>query len=124
MNITVNSKSIEVDDQGFLLNSDEWSEDVGLELVKQHEAAGHKKVTETGWMLVKFFREFHDENMRHPHMNELIRMRSKLDGKDFEKEEHDYKTFLYELFPHGPIRMLAKLAGLSQVSIAQEVTGG
>ena len=49
MNITVNDKSIEIDEEGFLVDPRDWSEDVGLELVKQHEAAGHKKVTETGW---------------------------------------------------------------------------
>lgn len=34
-----------------------------------------------------------------------------LEGKDF-KDEKDYRDFLYELFPHGPVRMLCKLAGL------------
>jgi len=124
MNITVKNETIEIDDQGFLINPDDWNEDVGLELVKQHEAAGHRKVTETGWMLVKTFRDFYEEHMYHPRMNELIRLRTKLDGKDFEREEHDFKEFLYELFPYGPIRMLAKLAGLSQTVIAEEVTGG
>ena len=57
MNITVNNETIETDDQGFLKNPEDWTEDVGLELVKQHEAAGHAKVTQTGWMLIKYFRE-------------------------------------------------------------------
>ena len=124
MNITVNNETIETDEQGFLLNPLDWTEDVGLELIKQHEAAGHRKVTETGWMLIKSFRDFYEEHMRHPRMNELIRLRAKLDGKDFEKEEHDFKEFLYELFPHGPIRMMAKLAGLTQTAVAEEGTGG
>ncbi len=124
MSITVKGEVIETDKEGFLLNPDDWTEDVGLELVKQHEAAGHKKVTETGWLLIKSFNDFYVDHMRHPTMNEIIRQRKKQDGKDFEKEEHDYKEFLYELFPHGPIRMLAKMAGLPQSAVAQEVTGG
>ena len=121
MSITVKNQVTETDEQGFLLNPEDWTEDVGLELVKQHEAAGHRKVTETGWMLVKSFRDFYEDHMRHPTMNELIRNREKLDGKDFEKEEHDYKEFLFELFPHGPIPMLAKLAGLPREAVAKEM---
>lgn len=124
MSITVKGEVIETDKEGFLVNPDDWTEDVALELVKQHEAAGHRKVTETGWQLIHYFRDFYEEHMRHPKMNEIMRQREKMDGKDFEKEEHDYKEFLYELFPHGPIRMLSKMAGLPQNAIAQEVAGG
>jgi len=120
MNITVKEEVIETDEEGFLLNPDDWSEDVGLELVKQHEAAGHMKVTETGWMLVKYFRDFYEDHMRHPTMIDLVREHEKLEGKSF-KEEIDYKQNLYKLFPHGPIAMIAKLAGLPQNAVAQEM---
>ena len=120
MNITVNNEAVETDDQGFLKNPDDWTEDVGLELVKQHEAAGHRQVTETGWMLIKYFRDFYEDHMRHPTMIGLIREHEKLEGKSF-KEEIDYKQNLYELFPHGPIPMIAKLAGLSRNAVAQEM---
>ena len=121
MNIKIGHQIIKLDEQGFLLDPEDWTEEVALELIKQHEAAGHKKVTETGWRLIKAFREFYEDHMRHPTMNELIRNRAKLNGKDFEKEEHDYKEFLFELFPHGPIPMLAKLAGLPQEAVAKEM---
>jgi len=120
MSIEVNGKTIETDDEGFLLNRDDWSETVGLELVRQHEAAGHRKVTETGWMLIKYFHDFYEDHMRHPSMNELIREHEKLEGKSF-KEEVDYKQNLYELFPHGPIPMLAKLAGLPHNAVTKEM---
>jgi len=120
MSIEVNGKTIEVDGEGFLLNPDDWSEEVGLELVRQHEAAGHRKVTETGWMLIKYFRDFYEEHMRHPSMNELIREHEKHEGKSF-KEEVDYKQNLYELFPHGPIPMVAKLAGLPHNAVTKEM---
>ena len=120
MNITVNNETIETDEQGFLLNPDDWTEDVGLELVKQHEAAGHKKVTETGWMLIKYFRDFYEDHLRHPTMIDLIREHEKLEGKSFE-EEVDYKQNLYKLFPHGPIPMIAKLAGLPHEAVAKEM---
>ena len=122
MNISVNNKTIETDEQGFLLNPKDWTEGVGLELANQHEAAGHKKVTETGWMLIKYFHNFYENHMRHPTMIDLVREHEKLEGKSF-KEENDYKQNLYELFPHGPIPMIAKLAGLPQNAVAQEMEG-
>ena len=124
MSITVNNRTIKVDREGFLLDPGDWNDDVGLALIKQHEREGHKEVTETGWLLIKSFRDFYDDHMRHPNMNELIREHAKRRGRSFEEEKHDYKEFLYELFPHGPIRMLAKLAGLPRTAIAQEITGG
>jgi len=44
-------------------------------------------------------------------MHKLLAGRAKLESKQFADEE-SYKNFLYELFPHGPVRMLCKLAGL------------
>lgn len=123
MTITVNGKTIETDNEGYLLNPQDWTEEVGLEMVKQHEAEGHRKVNETGWMLIKFAHEFYEDHMRHPNMNELIRQHEKLEHKTF-RQENDYKQNLYDMFPHGPIRMIAKMAGIPRTAIAEEVSGG
>lgn len=111
MSIEVNGKAIETDEEGFLINPDDWDEDVAKVLVQQHEAAGHKQVTEEGWSLIRYFREYYEDHMTHPTMHKILRERAKEEGKDFLSEEK-FKDHLYELFPHGPIRMLCKLAGL------------
>lgn len=111
MSIEVKGRVIETDKEGYLLNPEEWNEDVGEALVKQYEAEGNKPVTETGWELIRYFREYYDDHMVHPTMHKLLRERAHLEGKTFE-DEKSYRDFLYELFPHEPIRTLAKLAGL------------
>ncbi len=111
MSIEVNGKTIATDEEGYLVNPEQWDEEVAEALVKQHEAAGHKKVTETGWELIRYFREYYEQHMTHPTMHKLMKDKAKLEGKHFHDEE-SYKAFLYELFPHGPIQMLCKLAGL------------
>ena len=111
MSIEVNGEIIETDEEGYLLNPDDWTEDVAEALVREHEAQGHKPVTETGWELIRYFRDYYEEHMTHPSMRKLLNERAKLEGKHFE-DEKSYRDFLYELFPHGPIRMLCKLAGL------------
>ena len=111
MSIEVNGKSIATDEEGYLLDPNDWNEDVAAELVRQHEAAGHKPVNETGWGLINYFREYYEDKQTHPSMNELVRNLGKQPGQSF-REAEEYKNFLYQLFPHGPVRMLCKLAGL------------
>ncbi|WP_198266536.1 TusE/DsrC/DsvC family sulfur relay protein [sulfur-oxidizing endosymbiont of Gigantopelta aegis] len=111
MSIEVNGKTIATDEEGFLLNPDDWNEDTMEALIKQHEAAGHKPVNETARGLVEYFREYYEDKMMHPSMHKLILTLGKVKGKHF-RDQEEYKKFLYELFPHGPVIMLSKLAGL------------
>lgn len=111
MSIEVKGKIIETDEEGYLLNPDNWDEDVAEALIRQHEAEGHKKITETGWELIRYFREYYEDHQTHPTMHKLLKDRSRLENKHFE-DEKSYRDFLYDLFPHGPIRKLCKLAGL------------
>lgn len=120
MNIKVNGRDIEVDDEGFLVNPDDWTDEVGRELIKLHEAAGHKKVTEAGWLLIKCVRNYYEDKLHHPSMNQLMRAYEDKSEENYAKES-DFKKRLYELFPHGPIAMLAKLAGLPKNAVAQEL---
>ncbi len=111
MNIEVNGKLIETDTEGYLLNPGDWDEDVMLALIKQHEADGHKPLSDTAIGLVEYARDYYKEHQKHPTMNKLIKeLGERHKGKFSEAEE--YKQFLYGMFPHGPIQKLCKLAGL------------
>ncbi len=119
MNFNVNGTMIETDEEGYLVNPDDWDEDVALALIAQHEADGHKKVTETGWELIRYFREYYEDRMMHPSMHRILVDREKVESKVF-NDEKSYREFLYELFPHGPVNMLCKLAGLPKPSHEME----
>ena len=105
--LEVNGKKIETDEEGYLLNPDDWDENVA-EVMAEREGW---KMTATHWMLVGFFRNFYEDHMRHPTMHELVKKMGKFHGKRFE-EAKKYRDFLYTLFPPGPIQALCKLAGL------------
>ena len=111
MSIEANGKIIETDEEGYLLNLDDWNDEVCEALIKQHEAEGHKPVSETARGLIDYFRDYYQENKVHPTMHKLVLTLGKHKGERFHDQE-SYKNFLYELFPHGPVRMLCKLAGL------------
>jgi len=111
MSIEVNGKIIETDEEGYLLNLDDWNDEVCEALIKQNEAEWHKPVSETARGLIDFFRDYYQENKVHPTMHKLVLTLGKHKGEHFHDQE-PYKHFLYELFPHGPVRILCKLAGL------------
>ena len=119
MKLKVNNTELEIDEEDYLLNPEDWDEDVALALIAKHEADGHKKVTETGWELIRYFREYYEDHMMHPSMHRLLKDREKVESKVF-NDEKSYREFLYELFSHGPINMLCKLAGLPKPSHEME----
>ena len=111
MSIEVNDKTIETDEEGYLLTLGDWDEDVMNALIKQHESDGHKPLSETAVGLVEYFRDYYNEHRKHPTMHILVKeLGMRRTGKFSDAEE--YKSFLYQMFPHGPIQKLSKLAGL------------
>ncbi|MFO7593072.1 MAG: TusE/DsrC/DsvC family sulfur relay protein [Pseudomonadota bacterium] len=111
MSITVNGKTIETDEEGYLLNMNDWDESTMGVLISQHEAEGHKPLNDTAIGLIGYFRDYYEQNHKHPTMHLLLKELGMREGESFDEGEK-YKTFLYEMFPHGPVQKLAKLAGL------------
>ncbi len=111
MALTVNSKTIETDESGYLLDNTLWTEDIAIEIARTNGIT----LDETRWELIQYFRDYYDDHMIHPSMNRLLRERELSKGKHFSDAEK-YRDYLYELFPQppGPIPTLCKLAGLPQ----------
>ena len=101
--IEVNGKVLELDEDGFLQNMDDWNEDVALALAKQEGI----EMTENHWEVVNFLREYYQEYKIAP----MIRILTKALGKKLGKEKGNTK-YLYELYPAGPAKQACKIAGL------------
>lgn len=108
MSIEVGGKTIATDEEGFLVNLSDWSEDVAARLAAKDKL----EMTETHWGLVDATRDFFEENQKHPSTLDLIHMLGKHLKKAPGVERHELDNFLYKLFPHGPDKQLAKIAGL------------
>jgi dissimilatory sulfite reductase related protein len=119
MSIVVNGKTIETDEAGFLKNPEDWNEAVAKILATEHERAGHRPLNETALGLVRFFREYYEDKLIHPTMNDLVNTLGKHPGQSFSDAE-EYKKFLYDMFPHGPVQMLCKLAGLPDPGVENQ----
>jgi len=103
MPIEVNGKSLETDEEGYLANLSEWSEDAATALA---EAEGIDMST-NHWEVVNFLREYYEEYQIAP----AVRVLTKAIGKKLGKDKGNSK-YLYELFPYGPAKQACKIAGL------------
>jgi tRNA 2-thiouridine synthesizing protein E len=107
MAIEVGDKRIETDEQGFLLDFEDWSE----EFVEQTAAQDGLTLYDESWGLIGYFREYYQQNSSHPSMRQLVLDLGRQSGAHFH-DRKQYEKFVYKLFPRDPIRELCKLAGL------------
>ncbi len=98
-----NGKTVETDEEGYLVNINEWSEEVAGEIAKAEQIA----MSPEHWEVVNFLREYYGEYQIAP----AIRVLTKAISKKLGPEKGSNK-YLYELFPYGPAKQACKIAGL------------
>ena len=96
-------QSIEIDEEGYLLNLDDWSEDLCKEFAKKENV----ELTDAHWEVINFLREYYEEYQIAP----MIRVLTKAIGKKLGPDKGNNK-YLYELYPEGPAKQACKFAGL------------
>jgi len=101
--VDVAGKSIEVDEEGYLVNLSDWDEQVADYLAKEEKV----EMTQNHWEVVNFLREYYSEYQIAPAIRVLTKAIAKKLGPD--KGNNKY---LYELFPYGPAKQACKIAGL------------
>jgi len=94
---------IEADEEGFLLDASRWSPKVAMLI------AAREKIPMGGdhWQIVNFLRNYYCEYQITPAMRVLSKAIGRILGP-----EKGGSHYLYELFPDGPVRQAAKIAGL------------
>ena len=103
MALDVAGKSVETDEEGYLTNRDDWTDDVA----KAISVAEGIDMTESHWEVVSFLRDYYEEYQIAP----AVRVLTKAIGKKLGKDKGNSK-YLYELFPYGPAKQACKIAGL------------
>ncbi len=102
MAYTVNGTELDTDDQGFLLEAD-YSDDV----VRVIAAAEGITLTDDHWKVVAYLRDEYREHGHTPNFRAMLKgLADILPGCDSKS--------VYELFPIGPAKQGAKVAGLPQ----------
>ena len=103
MAIEVAGKTLETDEEGYLVNLSDWTEDVANAIAK----AENVDMTPNHWEVVNFLREYYNEYQIAP----AVRVLTKAIGKKLGPDKGN-SQYLYELFPYGPAKQACKIAGL------------
>ena len=103
MPIEVNGKSLEVDEEGYLSNLNDWEKDVAEIMAKEDGI----DLGDDHWEIINFLREYYEEYQ----IATAVRVLTKAVGKKLGKDKGNSK-YLYELFPYGPGKQACKFAGL------------
>jgi tRNA 2-thiouridine synthesizing protein E len=94
---TLAGATVELNDEGFFEDPYQWTEAMGAELAQE---AGVDPMTERHWQVVHFMRRQYLDTGTAP----SIRALGKASGIPVKE--------LYQLFPKGPAKLAAKIAGI------------
>lgn len=95
--VTIKETTLELDEDGHLANISDWNEEIATELARME---GIENLTERHWQVINFMREEYQEKGESPSLRKLTKQ-SGVPTKE-----------LYALFPKGPLKKAAKIAGL------------
>lgn len=95
--IEANGKKIEVDEDGFLVDPEDWNEDVVKIFAKVEEV---DNLTENHWKVINYLRDYFKQFGIAPMIRKLCK------DTGFSLKE------IYDMFPSGPAKGACKLAGL------------
>ena len=94
---TINTTEVEVNDEGFFIDPEQWTEEMASELARRD---GIDTLTDAHWTVLRFMRaEFLDKGT-----GPTVRLLGKKSGVSVKD--------LYQLFPKGPAKVAARIAGI------------
>ncbi|MFZ1489398.1 MAG: TusE/DsrC/DsvC family sulfur relay protein [Ilumatobacteraceae bacterium] len=89
--------TVQLNDEGFFEHPEEWTREIAVELAK---GEGIEELTDQHWQVLDFMRKEYFEKGTGP----TVRMLGKSSGVSVKE--------LYQLFPKGPAKMAARIAGI------------
>ena len=102
MGYTIDGVELATDSEGYLLEPD-YRDEVSVAIA----AAEGVALTDAHWEVIRFLRDEYQANGHSPNFRNLLK------GFQALRPDADSK-FLYDLFPVGPAKQGAKIAGLPQ----------
>jgi dissimilatory sulfite reductase related protein len=94
---TIAGVQIESNEEGFLVDPSQWNEQVAIELARRE---GIDPLTDRHWLVIRFMRSEYETKGTGP----TVRVLGKTSGVSIKE--------LYQLFPKGPAKLAAKIAGI------------
>jgi tRNA 2-thiouridine synthesizing protein E len=101
--LELGGQSIEVDEEGYLTNLDDWSKELAEHMATEDGIT----LSDAHWEVINFLRDYFQKYQIAP----MIKILVKEIGKTMGPEKGNTK-YLYELYPAGPAKQACRYAGL------------
>ena len=101
--IEVNGRTLETDEEGYLLDLDAWEPAVAEAMARADEL----ELGEAHWEVINFLRGYYKEYEIAPAIRILVKAIARKLGND-----KGNTRYLYQLFPFGPAKQACRYAGL------------
>ncbi len=98
LTIDQNLEAIEYDEDGFMINRDDWSKEVGQAIANKEGI----ELNDRHWLVIDFARQEFEIEGDAPTLRRIIQSTG-ISTKE-----------MYSLFPGGPAKMASKIAGLGK----------
>ena len=95
--VTLATTDVELNDEGFFVHPEQWTEDMAPELARRE---GIDQLSDAHWKVIRFMRDEYFAKGTGP----TVRALGKTSGVSIKE--------LYQLFPKGPAKIAAKIAGI------------
>jgi TusE/DsrC/DsvC family sulfur relay protein len=92
-------ETVERNEEGFLVNPTDWTKEIAVEIA---EDEGIGELTEAHWKIIEFSRANAENSGAAPTLRQITK------GAGVPTKE------LFKLFPKGPAKKVAKIAGLGK----------
>ena len=105
MSIVVNGANIETTETGFLVNLEDWNEEVAKAIAENENI----ELTDAHWDVVNYLRdEYINNGGNQPNNRTMIKDMSEKWGRKVTSKE------LFELFPGNPSKQAGRIAGVPE----------
>ncbi len=105
MSIEIAGKTIETTATGFLVNTDDWNEDLAHELAQTEDI----ELTSEHWDVIHYLREeFFENGGNQPNNRTMLKDMSAKWGRKVSSKD------MYDLFPGNPSKQAGLIAGLPE----------
>jgi TusE/DsrC/DsvC family sulfur relay protein len=92
-------EQLSLNDEGFLTNPQDWTREIAVEIAKQE---GISELSADHWKIIDFCRQAAESSGAAPTLRQITK------GAGFGTKD------LFALFPNGPAKKVAKIAGLGK----------
>ena len=96
---TYSGQAVQVNEEGFLTDPNEWSKDIAVEIATEE---GITELSEAHWQVIDFCRESATESGAAPTLRQITK------GTGISTKE------LFALYPKGPAKKVARISGLGK----------